>query len=54
METRVAIEQAKGMLMGLHGISADRAFEVLVEQSQACSIRVAVIAAEGVELLTKQ
>ncbi|WP_261949389.1 GAF and ANTAR domain-containing protein [Rhodococcus sp. T9N] len=54
MKTRAAIEQAKGMLMVLHGISADRAFEVLVEQSQSRNIRVAAIAAEVVETLTKQ
>ncbi|MBW0292711.1 MULTISPECIES: GAF and ANTAR domain-containing protein [Rhodococcus] len=54
MKTRAAIEQAKGMLMVLHGISAERAFEVLVEQSQSRNIRVAAIAAEVVETLTKQ
>ncbi len=54
MKTRAAIEQAKGMLMVLHGISAERAFEVMVEQSQSRNIRVAAIAAEVVETLTKQ
>lgn len=54
MKTRASIEQAKGMLMVLHGISAERAFEVLVEQSQSRNIRVAAIAAEVVETLTKQ
>ncbi len=52
MKTRASIEQAKGMLMVLHGISADRAFEVLVEQSQSRNVRVAAIAAEVVETLT--
>lgn len=53
MKTRATIEQAKGMLMVVHGISADRAFEVLVEQSQSRNIRVAAIAAEVVDTLTK-
>lgn len=50
MKTRAAIEQAKGMLMARHGISADRAFEVLVEQSRSRDVRVAEI----VETLRKQ
>lgn len=54
MKSRARIEQAKGMLMVLHGISAERAFEVLVEQSQSRNVRVAVIAAEVVETLTEQ
>ena len=31
---RATIEQAKGILMAVHGITADRAFEMLREQSQ--------------------
>jgi AmiR/NasT family two-component response regulator len=31
---RVVIEQAKGILMGRHGISADKAFDLLREHSQ--------------------
>ena len=54
MKTRASIEQAKGMLMVLHGISAERAFEVLVEQSQSRNVRVTAIAAEVVETLTKR
>lgn len=54
MKTRASIEQAKGMLVVLHGISAERAFELLVEQSQSRNVRVAAIAAEVVETLTKQ
>lgn len=34
METRPVIERAKGILMVLHGINADQAFDRLVEQSQ--------------------
>jgi GAF domain-containing protein len=34
LESRPVIERAKGILMVLHGISADQAFEMLVEQSQ--------------------
>ena len=54
MKTRATIDQAKGMLMALHGISEDRAFEVLVQQSQQRNIRVAVVAAEVVKSLTTQ
>lgn len=54
MKTRATIDQAKGMLMALHGISEDRAFEVLVQQSQQRNIRVAVLAAEVVKSLTTQ
>lgn len=54
MKTRATIDQAKGMLMALHGIDEDRAFEVLVEQSQQRNARVAMLAAEVVESLTKR
>ncbi|WP_261949357.1 GAF and ANTAR domain-containing protein [Rhodococcus sp. T9N] len=54
MKTRAAIDQAKGMLMALHGIDEDRAFEVLVDQSQQRNVRVAMLAAEVVESLTKR
>lgn len=37
--TRAAIEQAKGMLMAVYGISADRAFDVLVWRSQETNVK---------------
>lgn len=40
--------------MVVHGIDADRAFEMLVEQSQARNIRLSVVAAEVVSTLTKR
>jgi GAF domain-containing protein len=35
MESRAVIEQAKGVLMANHHVDADRAFDLLVERSQA-------------------
>ncbi|MGC0367622.1 GAF domain-containing protein [Rhodococcus sp. 27YEA15] len=52
MRSRAVIEQAKGVLMALHGIDDVRAFEMLVEQSQQRNIRVCVLAAELVGSLT--
>ena len=39
LETRAPIEQAKGMLMAIHGIDADEAFDLLREQSQTTNVR---------------
>jgi PAS domain S-box-containing protein len=39
-ETRAEIEQAKGLLMATYGISADRAFDILVWRSQETNIKV--------------
>jgi PAS domain S-box-containing protein len=39
-ETRAEIEQAKGLLMAVYGISADRAFDILVWRSQETNIKV--------------
>jgi response regulator NasT len=41
---RVVIEQAKGILMGRHGISADKAFELLREHSQRSGHKLADVA----------
>ena len=38
-ETRAVIEQAKGVLMAAYGITADRAFEILVWRSQETNLR---------------
>jgi PAS domain S-box-containing protein len=43
--SRAQIEQAKGVLMAVYGISADRAFEILVWRSQETNIKVRDLAA---------
>ncbi|MFI9454800.1 ANTAR domain-containing protein [Amycolatopsis sp. NPDC052450] len=37
--SRAVIDQAKGILMGVHGVSADEAFQLLVEQSQRKNVK---------------
>jgi len=44
MASRAEIEQAKGVLMAVHGITADEAFQMLVTQSQHSNTKVAVVA----------
>ncbi len=44
-ESRAVIEQAKGVLMVAYGISAERAFDVLVWRSQETNIKVRDVAA---------
>jgi PAS domain S-box-containing protein len=39
-EARAEIEQAKGMLMAAYGITADRAFDILVWRSQETNVKV--------------
>ena len=46
---RAPIEQAKGMLMALHGIDASAAFDILRRQSQNTNVPVRVIATEFLE-----
>lgn len=48
MRTRATIEQAKGILMAVRGLSPDAAFAALSEQSQRENVRVAVLAARVV------
>lgn len=43
-EGRAQIEQAKGLLMAAYGISADRAFDILVWRSQETNIKVRELA----------
>lgn len=50
--TRAPIEQAKGMLMVVHGIDADAAFTLLCRESQDTNRKLAVVAAELVERLS--
>jgi len=52
LETRAPIEQAKGMLMVIHGIDADEAFELLRKQSQATNVRLRTVAVNLVEQLS--
>jgi GAF domain-containing protein len=53
LENRAPIEQAKGMLMALHGIDAGAAFDMLREESQAKNIRLHVIASDLVQRLSQ-
>jgi GAF domain-containing protein len=43
MASRAEIEQAKGILMAVHGISADEAFVRLVDQSQRTNVKLVVV-----------
>jgi transcriptional regulator with GAF, ATPase, and Fis domain len=52
MKSRARIEQAKGMLMAVHAIGEEKAFEMLVEQSQQRNVRLATVADELVATLT--
>lgn len=53
LENRAPIEQAKGMLMALHGIDADAAFDRLRNESQARNVKLHVIAHELVDRLSQ-
>jgi hypothetical protein len=46
---RAVIEQAKGILMGRTGVTADEAYELMSQQSQALNKKVHAIAREIVE-----
>src|SRR4029079_2186675 len=43
-EARAEIDQAKGLLMAAYGISADRAFDILVWRSQETNVKVRKLA----------
>ncbi|AKK26806.1 GAF and ANTAR domain-containing protein [Mycobacterium sp. EPa45] len=49
LQSRAPIEQAKGVLMAMHGIDADAAFDVLRKQSQQTNVPVRVLAVEFLE-----
>ena len=51
-ETRAEIEQAKGLLMAVYGISADRAFDILVWRSQETNIKVRDLARRFITAMT--
>lgn len=46
LQSRAGIEQAKGILMAIHGYDADRAFQVLSRRSQTSNRKVRDIATE--------
>ena len=50
---RAPIEQAKGMLMALHGIDANAAFDMLRLESQAKNIRLHLIASDFVQRVSQ-
>lgn len=52
LTTRAVIDQAKGILMALHQIGADKAFTLLVEQSQQENIKLRDIAERFVAHVT--
>jgi len=52
MKSRGHIEQAKGMLMVMHAITEDQAFEMLAAQSQRHNIRLTTVAAEIIRALS--
>ncbi len=49
MTTRAVIEQAKGVIMGQHGCTADEAFALLIRQSQHSNRKLRDIAVEVVD-----
>ncbi len=52
LSNRAPIEQAKGIIMGQHGVDADRAFQILRTQSQNTNRRVRDIATEVIAKAT--
>jgi transcriptional regulator with GAF, ATPase, and Fis domain len=52
LHTRAPIEQAKGVLMAIHGIDADQAFDMLRRQSQNTNVPIRVIAANFLQKIT--
>jgi transcriptional regulator with GAF, ATPase, and Fis domain len=52
LQTRAPIEQAKGVLMAIHGVDADQAFDMLRQQSQNTNVPVRVIAADFLQKIT--
>jgi transcriptional regulator with GAF, ATPase, and Fis domain len=53
LQTRAPIEQAKGVLMAMHGIDADEAFDVLRVQSQQTNVPVRVLAVDFLDKVTR-
>lgn len=53
-EHRAIIEQAKGVLMMVYGISADRAFDILVWRSQETNTKLRMLASQLVDDFTDE
>jgi AmiR/NasT family two-component response regulator len=53
LASRAEIEQAKGVLMAVHGITAEEAFGKLVTQSQHTNTKLIVVARKLLESLRK-
>jgi PAS domain S-box-containing protein len=51
-ETRAVIEQAKGVLMAIYGITADRAFEILKWRSQETNVKIRDLASRFVAAIS--
>lgn len=51
-ESRAVIEQAKGVLMVAYGVSAERAFDILVWRSQETNVKVRDVAANFVAAMS--
>jgi PAS domain S-box-containing protein len=51
-ENRAVIEQAKGVLMAIYGITADRAFEILAWRSQETNVKVRELASRFVAAIS--
>ena len=49
LDSRAVIDQAKGILMGRHGITSDAAFEMLSKQSQLANRKLRDIAQDLVD-----
>jgi transcriptional regulator with GAF, ATPase, and Fis domain len=49
LNSRATIDQAKGIIMGAHGVPADQAFAMLVEQSQRDNIKLRSVAEQLIE-----
>ena len=54
LESRAGIEQAKGILMAIHGYDADQAFEVLSARSQNSNTKLRDVAAEIIRQVVRQ
>jgi AmiR/NasT family two-component response regulator len=54
LNTRAVIEQAKGVLIGQHGLSAHAAYEKLRAQARAERRKIAVVAAELVRSAVRE
>jgi hypothetical protein len=51
-ESRAVVEQAKGVLMAVYGITGDRAFEILVWRSQETNLKLREVASRFVDAIS--